>query len=76
MSVYILGVEGRCIMRTNVVIDEELIRRAQQLGGFSTKKSAIEAGLKLLVQLAAQRKLKTLRGRIRWEGSLDEMRED
>ena len=61
-------------MRTNVVIDEQLMERARRLGGFRTKRSAIEAGLRLLVQMAGQKKLKELKGRIEWEGDLEEMR--
>jgi len=64
------------MMRTNVVIDNELMERALKVGGFRTKRSAIEAGLRLLVQMEGQRKLKKLRGKIRWEGNLDEMRGD
>ncbi len=63
-------------MRTNVVLDDELIARAVESGGYRTKRSAIEAGLRLLVQVNAQRKLLRLRGKVRWEGNLDEMRRD
>jgi Arc/MetJ family transcription regulator len=63
-------------MRTSVVIDEHLMARALKLGGYRTKKSAIEAGLRLLVQMAAQRRLRSLRGKIRWEGNLEEVRRD
>lgn len=63
-------------MRTNVVIDNELMEQALRVGGFRTKRSAIEAGLRLLVQTEGQRKLKKLRGKVKWEGNLDEMRTD
>ena len=63
-------------MRTNVVLDDELIARAVESGGYRTKKSAIEAGLRLLVQVNAQQGLLRLRGKVRWEGDLDEMRRD
>ena len=63
-------------MRTSVVIDDDLMARALKLGGHRTKKSAIEAGLRLLVQTAAQRRLRSLRGKIRWEGNLEAMRRD
>ncbi|MBM4031169.1 MAG: type II toxin-antitoxin system VapB family antitoxin [Planctomycetes bacterium] len=63
-------------MRTNVVLDDELVARAVESGGYRTKKSAIEAGLRLLVQLNAQQKLLRLRGKVRWEGNLEEMRRD
>ncbi len=63
-------------MRTNVVLDDELIARAVESGGYRTKKSAIEAGLRLLVQMNAQQRLLRLRGKVRWEGNLEEMRRD
>lgn len=63
-------------MRTNVVIDDSLMRKALKSGGFRTKRSAIEAGLRLLVQLNCQKRLQNLRGKITWEGDLEAMRED
>jgi len=63
-------------MRTNVVLDDQLMDRALKLGGFRTKRSAIEAGLKLLVQVSSQSRLRSLRGRISWQGDLDAMRQD
>ena len=63
-------------MRTNVVVDDELMGRALRSGGYRTKKSAIEAGLRLLVQLNAQRKIRNLKGAVRWTGSLEAMRRD
>jgi len=59
-------------MRTNVVLDDQLMTLALKSGKFRTKKSAIEAGLRLLVQMDAQRKLRGLRGRVHWEGNLAE----
>lgn len=63
-------------MRTNVVIDDELMEQAQRCGGYRTKKSAIEAGLRLLVQVKSQQKLRRLKGKIDWQGDLEEMRRD
>lgn len=63
-------------MRTDVVIDDELMRRALRSGGYRTKKAAIEHGLRLLVQLNSQRKLRRLKGKIQWEGDLESMRRD
>jgi Arc/MetJ family transcription regulator len=63
-------------MRTNVVIDDELMRRAMRSGGYKTKKSAIEDGLRLLVQIKGQKKLQKLKGKIQWDGDLDAMRKD
>ena len=66
----------RCIMRTNVVIDDKLMSRALRSSGCRTKKAAIEAGLRLLVQVNSQKKLRGLRGKNTWEGDLDKMRRD
>ncbi|HBA84006.1 MAG TPA: DUF2191 domain-containing protein [Verrucomicrobia bacterium] len=63
-------------MRTNVVIDDELMNRAVHSGGYRTKKSAIEAGLRVLIQVNSQKELRKLRGQIQWRGKLDEMRKD
>ncbi|MDA0323030.1 MAG: type II toxin-antitoxin system VapB family antitoxin [Verrucomicrobia bacterium] len=63
-------------MRTNVVIDDELMARALRSSGCRTKRSAIETGLRLLVQVHSQKALRSLKGKIRWEGDLEEMRRD
>ncbi|MYG61664.1 MAG: type II toxin-antitoxin system VapB family antitoxin [Acidimicrobiales bacterium] len=63
-------------MRTNIEIDDELMAAAMGEGGFRTKRAAVEAGLRLLVQTRAQGSIRALRGKLGWEGSLDEMRVD
>ncbi|MBN2224203.1 MAG: type II toxin-antitoxin system VapB family antitoxin [Deltaproteobacteria bacterium] len=63
-------------MRTNVVIDDDLMKSALKVSGLKTKKDAIEEGLKLLVQVKGQEEIKGFRGKLRWIGSLDEMRSD
>ncbi|HON92840.1 MAG TPA: type II toxin-antitoxin system VapB family antitoxin [Sedimentisphaerales bacterium] len=63
-------------MRTNVVLDDDLVRTAMQLSGLQTKKKAIEEGLKLLIQLNRQSQIKKYRGKLHWTGDLDEMRTD
>jgi Arc/MetJ family transcription regulator len=63
-------------MRTNVVIDDKLMESALKMSGLKTKKDAIEEGLKLLVQLKGQEKIKGFRGKLKWTGNLDEMRLD
>lgn len=64
----------RCAMRTNIVIDDQLMAEALKASGYETKKEAVEQGLKLLVQLSKQQEIRKLRGKIKWEGDLDEMR--
>jgi Arc/MetJ family transcription regulator len=61
-------------MRTNIDIDEDLIRQAMHKSGASTKKAVVEAGLRLLVQTYGQTGIRKLRGKVRWEGNLDESR--
>jgi Arc/MetJ family transcription regulator len=76
LDVYNEYTRWRCIMRTNVVIDDELMSRALRSSGCTTKRSAIESGLRLLVQVNSQKKLRQLKGKISWQGDLDEMRRD
>jgi antitoxin ParD1/3/4 len=54
-------------MRTNIVIDDALLESAMKAGPFSTKKDAVEAGLRLLARQAAYREILALRGKLRWE---------
>ena len=63
-------------MRTNVVINDDLMESALKSSGLRTKKDAIEAGLKLLVKFKRQGKIKSYRGKLKWIGNLDEMRTD
>jgi Arc/MetJ family transcription regulator len=63
-------------MRTNVVVDDDLMESALKVSDLRTKRAAIEEGLKLLVQVKSQEKIKGLRGKLKWSGSLDEMRSD
>jgi Arc/MetJ family transcription regulator len=63
-------------MRTNVVIDNDLMKSALEVSGLRTKKDAIEEGLKLLVRVKGQEEIRGVRGKLRWIGSLDEMRSD
>lgn len=61
-------------MRTNIVIDDKLMSIALKTSGLSTKKEVVEEALRLLVRVKNQGKLKRLRGKLKWEGDLDEMR--
>jgi len=61
-------------MRTNIVIDDKLMADALKASGYRTKKEAVEQGLKLLLQRSQQQDIRKLRGRVKWEGDLDEMR--
>ena len=63
-------------MRTNIEINDKLMAEALRAGGFKTKRAAVEEALRLLVQTRAQGRVRRLRGKLRWEGSLDDMRRD
>ncbi len=63
------------IMRTNIVIDDELMAKAMEASGLTIKKDVVEQGLKLLVKRYQQQSIRKLRGKICWEGNLDEMRD-
>ena len=61
-------------MRTNIVIDDELMANAIKATGLTTKKEVVEQGLKLIVKQNQQQAVRKLRGKLNWEGDLDEMR--
>jgi Arc/MetJ family transcription regulator len=61
-------------MRTNIDIDDRLMRQAIKSSGSRTKRAAVEAGLRLLIQTRSQAGIRRLRGKIRWEGNLSKSR--
>jgi Arc/MetJ family transcription regulator len=63
-------------MRTNIVIDDELMAKAMKATGLKTKRETVEVALERLVDLDAQREFRSLRGKIKWVGDLDAMRRD
>ena len=63
-------------MRTNIVIDDKLMRDTLRATGLSTKREAVEGGLRTLLRLAQQSQLRQLRGKIAWQGDLETMRLD
>jgi Arc/MetJ family transcription regulator len=62
-------------MRTNIEIDDELIREALRVSGLKTKRAVVEAGLRMLLRLKRQEDILNLVGKVRWEGNLDESRQ-
>ena len=63
-------------MRTNIVVDDNLMEEALKLSDIKTKKGVVEEALKLLVQVKRQEAIRKLRGKLNWEGNLSEMRFD
>ena len=63
-------------MRTNIVLDENLIAEAQALTGITTKRGVVEEGLKTVIRLKKQLGIKAWRGKLAWDDDLDAMRTD
>lgn len=63
-------------MRTNIVIDDNLMAEAIKLTNIKTKKGVVDQALKLLVQVKRQESIRGLKGKLHWEGNLSEMRVD
>jgi Arc/MetJ family transcription regulator len=63
-------------MRTNIIIDDNLMTEAMKLSRLKTKKAVVESGLRLLIQIKKQEQIKSLRGKLEWDGDLDKMRLD
>jgi Arc/MetJ family transcription regulator len=61
-------------VRTNIALDDELIDRAKALTGLTTKRAVVDEALRTLVRLKEQEGIRALRGQLRWEGDLAEMR--
>ena len=64
------------IMRTNIVIDDKLMRDTLRATGLKTKREAVEEGLRLLLRLKRQAGIRRLRGKVNWQGDLNAMRSD
>lgn len=63
-------------MRTNIVIDDKLMKDTLKVTGLRTKREAVELGLRTLLRLRRQDDIRKFRGKLSWEGDLDDMRTD
>jgi Arc/MetJ family transcription regulator len=63
-------------MRTNIVIDDKLMKETLRLTGLRTKREAVELGLRTIVRLRKQEAIRSFRGKLKWRGDLDAMRTD
>lgn len=61
-------------MRTNIVLDDKLIERAQKITGIRTKREVVHEALRTLILLNEQGEIRNLRGKLKWEGNLNEQR--
>ena len=63
-------------MRTNIVIDDKLMKETLRVTGLKTKREAVEMGLRTLLRLRRQEQIRGFRGKLDWQGDLDAMRTD
>ena len=63
-------------MRTNVVIEDKLMKDSLKATGLRTKRDVVELGLRTLLRLRQQEDIRRFRGKLAWEGDLDAMRRD
>jgi Arc/MetJ family transcription regulator len=61
-------------MRTNIDIDDGLMRQAMRSSGARTKRAVVEEGLRLLIRTRGQGSIRRLRGKVAWEGDLEASR--
>lgn len=63
-------------MRTNIEIDDKLMKAAMKATGKSTKRETVEEALRRTIEMETHLDIRKLRGKLHWEGSLEEMRLD
>ena len=63
-------------MRSNIEIDDRLMKDALRATGLKTKREVVELGLQTLLRLSKQTEIQHLRGKLHWEGDLEAMRRD
>lgn len=73
IPLFVYGHEANT-MRTDIVLDDELVERARQLTGLKTKSEVIQAALRTFIRLHEQAEIRALRGKLKWEGDLHEQR--
>jgi Arc/MetJ family transcription regulator len=67
---------GIHIVRTNILIDDRLMRETLRATGLKTKREAVEEGLRALLRLSRQAEVRRFRGNLKWKGDLNAMRID
>ena len=61
-------------MKTMVSIDDQLMSEALEATGLSTQEEVVLLGLQTLIRLRQQAQIKEFKGKLKWDGDLDEMR--
>ena len=63
-------------MRTNIVIDDTLMRDTLRATGLKTKREVVDQALRTLLNLKRQAEIRPFRGKLDWKGDLNAMRRD
>ena len=63
-------------MRTNIVIDDQLMKETLRATGLKTKREVVELGLRTVLRMRQQETIRRFRGKLDWQGDLDAMRTD
>jgi len=63
-------------MRTHIIIDDTLMSDALKATGIKSRREVVELGLKTLLMLKQQESIKAFKGKLKWEGELEQMRTD
>lgn len=66
----------RTHMRTNIVIDDQLMKATLKATGLKTKREAVDLALHTLLRLRQQAAIRNFKGKLRWQGDLSAMRTD
>ena len=61
-------------MRTNIDLDDDLVRQALELSNIKTKKEVVEQALINYIATLKRKELLALKGKVVWEGNLKQMR--
>lgn len=67
---------GVFMKRTNIVLDEKIVFECMDITGIKTQKGVIDYALRDLLRKNKQRKLLELRGNVKWDGDLNDLRKE
>ena len=61
-------------MRTNIDIDDDLLKKAMEMSGAKTKKEVVEQALDNYVKMFNRKQILDWPGKVHWDGDLEQMR--
>ena len=60
--------------RTNIELDVDLVKEAMEITNIATIREVVHQSLRELIRLNKRRGILKLKGKVKWEGDLAEMR--